>query len=202
MKVFFGDKIIHLVDSKTESLKPATIIWVSVPDLATLQTRYTKFISAEAEKEIAFYNENALMLQQWFMTMFKIIEAAGGLVMNDNHEYLFIFRKGKWDLPKGKIEEKETIEIAAVREVEEECGIDGLEIIKQLNTTYHIYPLKNEMVLKPTYWFEMKTDFKGALVPQTQEGITKVEWIKPEKVAALLPNAYESIREVMHVYLH
>jgi len=196
VKIFFGNKIIYINNSGSVNNVNAKAIFIA--SLNDLEKAYTQFINHEKAAEIIFYNENVESLKQWFKSMFTIIEAAGGLVLNEENEYLFIFRKGRWDLPKGKIEKGESIEVAAIREVEEECGVNNLSIIKQLPDTYHIYSLKDKIILKPTYWFLMKTNYNGNLVPQIQEGITKVEWVTKERVDELLINAYESINEVMN----
>jgi 8-oxo-dGTP pyrophosphatase MutT (NUDIX family) len=133
-----------------------------------------------------------------FQTYFKIIKAAGGIVNNDNNEKLFIYRLEKWDLPKGKMENRESIEDAALREIEEECGISNLTIIKQLKDTYHIYKLKDKIILKQTYWFDMRSSFEGNLVPQLEEGITKVEWLNDEQInEKVIGNTYASIKDLL-----
>lgn len=132
-----------------------------------------------------------------FKKQFKFIKAAGGTVFNSNKELLVIFRIGKWDLPKGKLEKGEDIPTCAVREVEEECAVDGLSIIRELDSTYHCYFHKEKWVLKRTYWFEMETAYDGKLVPQTEEGIEKVEWLKKEDYPKLKSNTYTSILEVI-----
>ena len=108
-----------------------------------------------------------------------------------------IFRNGKWDLPKGKLEVGENIQECAIREVEEECGISGLTINKPLQDTYHTYKLKEQKILKRAYWFEMKTNFKGGLLPQTEEGITMVVWVDKQDIAEKLENSYGNIIELL-----
>ncbi len=117
--------------------------------------------------------------QLWhdFTTQFKKIEAAGGLVQNDRGESLMIFRNEKWDLPKGKLEKGETIEEGALREVEEECGVEDLRLGNHIVDTYHVYPYKGNEVLKRTYWYEMQSN-QLEFVPQEEEGITRVLWMK------------------------
>ena len=104
----------------------------------------------------------------------------------------------KWDLPKAKLEKGEKIEEAAVREVEEECAVNGLQITKALNDTFHIYHIKENPILKQTYWFEMQTDFEGELIPQTEEGIEEVKWVgKKELESLVLKNTYASIADFL-----
>lgn len=134
-----------------------------------------------------------------FNQEFKQIEAAGGVVFNTNQELLWIYRLGKWDLPKGKMEKGESIEETAVREVEEECGISGLEITKNLPTTFHMY-FHKEYILKITYWFEMKYDKNETLVPQTEEGITDIEWVAKTNWAKQKGDTYANILSLLLPY--
>ncbi len=124
---------------------------------------------------------------------FKIIEAAGGVVKNSMDEILMIFRLGKWDLPKGKLEEGESVREGAKREVIEECGISALRVVRELPMTYHTYTVKEQPVLKRTYWFEMKTEHKAQLVPQIEEHIEKAQWVNPDFLDEYLGNTYASI---------
>ena len=107
-----------------------------------------------------------------------------------------IFRNGKWDLPKGKLEVGENIEQCAMREVEEECGISGLTITQQLQETYHTYEINGQKILKCTYWFKMKSSFKGNLTPQNKEGITVAVWVDEQDIAEKLENSFGNIIEL------
>ena len=131
-----------------------------------------------------------------FCSMFEKVEAAGGLVKNSNGDLLFIFRLGKWDFPKGKLEKKEKPEEAAIREVEEECGIGNLKITTQLPSTYHTYILNGRRKLKETHWFAMETSSTKKLHPQFEEDILYARWIKPHEIEHILKNTYNSIRDV------
>lgn len=129
----------------------------------------------------------------------KLIEAAGGAVLNSEGKLLMIYRNNKWDLPKGKLEKRETPEIAAIREVEEECGVTGLSIIRPLTPTYHTYKEKGQFILKKTWWYEMHCHVtSSALVPQEEEGITRVEWMSKEDVNDALTNTFHSVIEVVN----
>ena len=130
-----------------------------------------------------------------FFGVYRAIEAAGGLVEKDG-EFLFIERFGLWDLPKGKIEPGETPEIAAIREVEEECGITGLELIDLICETFHTYEMKGRNCLKRTFWYRMRYEGNEILKPQGEEGITDVQWIDREETDKVLSNTYPSIRLV------
>jgi len=138
-------------------------------------------------------DETSADLYQDFVQHFKIIEAAGGLVFNETKELLFIFRNGVWDLPKGKIEKGETIEEAALREVEEECGVTDLKLGNFIDKTYHIYEYKNQLVFKITHWFEMACS-NQKLTPQLEEGITKAEFLDEKGQQVALNTTYANIK--------
>jgi 8-oxo-dGTP pyrophosphatase MutT (NUDIX family) len=129
----------------------------------------------------------------------QVVVAAGGLVYNEKGDLLMIFRNSKWDLPKGKMEPGEQIEITAVREVTEETGIGNLMILKKLNTSYHIYKDHGNLVLKETHWYKMQSDDKKTLVPQKKEGITEAVWVKKEDIAQKLLNTYGNVKEMLKV---
>jgi 8-oxo-dGTP pyrophosphatase MutT (NUDIX family) len=138
--------------------------------------------------------------KEFFKSVVKsvpLIEAAGGLVTNDKDEYLFIYRNDKWDLPKGKIEKDEKVKEAAVREVEEECGIKVSGLGKKICKTYHVYPYRGEVVLKKTHWFKMQCSGDIKLIPQKEEGITDVRWFQPRHIEPILANTFPSIMDVL-----
>src|SRR6185437_8317249 len=126
-----------------------------------------------------------------------LVVAAGGLVWNLDNELLMIFRRGKGDLPKGKLDKGENLETAAIREVMEETGTTGLKITQKARMMDYIYRNKSGVFLKEIHWYEMHTDNKTALVPQTKEGITKAEWVPKTEIAEKMENTYASVRELM-----
>ncbi len=139
-------------------------------------------------------------LWESFRAYFKEIDAAGGLVMNSSGEFLFIFRNGIWDLPKGKLEKDEAAEIGAVREVEEECGITNPIIESHLVETFHTYFHKERWILKNTSWYLMRYGGSEQLIPQLDEGITEVVWLSPDNWGVVLENTYGSILDVLEQY--
>ncbi|WP_256959368.1 NUDIX hydrolase [Sphingobacterium sp. JB170] len=126
-----------------------------------------------------------------------IIKAAGGLVRNGEGEFLFIYRLGKWDLPKGKVESDEKMRKAAVREVEEECGIKVDYLGDKLTTSYHMYVLRGKTVLKQTNWYNMGVNKSPDLIPQLEEDITDAKWIKKKKLGELEENTYPLIAHII-----
>lgn len=150
------------------------------------------------EKHICFTGDAPLNLLESLKEHFTFIEAAGGLVKNQEGKFLFIYRLDKWDLPKGKAEKGELPEQTAVREVQEETGLEQMEIVQPLKNTYHIYPLKNKVVLKCTYWFEMEHKGTGKVTPQTTENIEKVVWVDQKEFPSVLENTYPSIADLLN----
>lgn len=132
-----------------------------------------------------------------FKKQFTFIEAAGGVVFNDQNQLLAIKRLGKWDLPKGKWEKGESIEDCAVREVSEECGIPEPAIMEKLPETYHVYKLKGKYVLKCTYWFKMKSEGIHRLKPQTEEDISEVVWLQLSDIQKFKTNTYASVLNLL-----
>jgi 8-oxo-dGTP pyrophosphatase MutT (NUDIX family) len=129
---------------------------------------------------------------------FKYIEAAGGLVYNDEGACLFIYRRDKWDLPKGKIEAGELSIEAAKREVEEECGVVVREVNELLSETYHLYSLKKKVVFKKTYWYAMAVSGKPDLIPQAEEDITNACWLLKNQLAEVKANSYPLILDLVN----
>ena len=125
------------------------------------------------------------------------IKAAGGLVRNEENKYLFIFRNGKWDLPKGKIDPGEKTKKAAVREVQEECGIKVDHLDEKLCKTYHVYEMGRRTVLKKTTWYRMRANDQPHLIPQREEGITEARWLSPGDFSMVKQNTYPMIRDVI-----
>jgi 8-oxo-dGTP pyrophosphatase MutT (NUDIX family) len=156
------------------------------------------------ETEAVFESEHPQKAFKAFCGALTEIKAAGGVVRRDG-QILFIFRNGKWDLPKGKIDKGETTKQAALREVEEECGIEGHRIIKDLPTTYHIYQspykkTKGEWIVKPTFWFEMEYNGANEGEPQVAEGISELKWFSIKKLDEVLENTYENLKPLIQLY--
>jgi ADP-ribose pyrophosphatase YjhB (NUDIX family) len=187
-KVFVNDCLIILTENKNISTKLETI---NFEDFDVLQ--FVENCLNLNNKEICVVCTNLKVAWKQFKSNFKIEKAAGGKVINKSNEVLFIHRFNKWDLPKGKLEKFETIEECALREVEEECGVNSLSIQNQLDTTFHIFKRNDKTILKITYWFLMNTTYSGVLKPQLEEGITNVEFKDEMAVEEALKNTYRNI---------
>ena len=192
IKIFVGDKPIiltTLVEQETDFknyLLSTVNIGKVIMDLRKTNLRSVRLIHKNEDK-----------LLKKFLKLLPNVVAGGGKVYNDKDEILFIFRNGKWDLPKGKAERRETIDKTSMREVEEETGVKGLEVTQPLEMTYHIFKRKGKNLIKITYWFEMRTTYDGALIPQEKEGITKVEWLDEKKARLALENSYANIKALV-----
>ncbi|MEZ4740683.1 MAG: NUDIX domain-containing protein [Flavobacteriales bacterium] len=130
---------------------------------------------------------------QAFQDRHRFVLAAGGLVVDEEGRLLTIKRLGVWDLPKGKVEKKEVVEDAAVREVQEECGLKKVQLVRPVTSTWHTYERKGRQELKRTDWFLMQASASEDLVPQSDEGIEEVRWIDRAELTAVLENTYSSL---------
>ena len=189
-KVFFNRKPIFLITKiiKQDNNNPMLHLRYSSSE------NIIKALKSKKVKSLFLYHSNQEKLWKNLLKKFPIVQAAGGLVINSKSEYLFIFRNNKWDLPKGGIEKKENIKDAALREVNEETGVEDIEIIKPLPMTYHFFKRNGVFRLKKTFWYLMKTEFDGKFKPQLIEGITKVEWKLEEELNEIFKNSYENIK--------
>ena len=188
-KVFVNESPLILTNKLSETIKGKYFL--------LNESSINEAIGALAKKKLKkayIYHPNKEEIIKKFTKKIPLVIAAGGVVTNKEGKVLFIYRNDKWDLPKGKLDKGESIEEAAVREVEEETGVRGLKIENFLKTTYHIFKRNNVYKLKEVHWFAMKTSFKGELVGQKEEGIEKVKWKGPEKIREALQNSYINIK--------
>lgn len=150
--------------------------------------------------QIIIHYHDLKHLKKDFESLFKVIKASGGLVRNELGESLFIFRRGFWDLPKGKIDLGEKKKAAALREVEEETGVKSLELGKKFCTTRHVYKLSNgRRALKKAFWYAMKAP-NQKLVPQKEEDITEAKWLKFNQIYTSKRPIFKNIEDVMKAY--
>ncbi len=147
-------------------------------------------------ESVAIYAENLAQLWTDFQACFKVQEAAGGYVLNREGKLLVFYRRGSWDMPKGKIDPGETPEQAALREVREETGLVHVALGEFLMHTYHTFEQKGQRILKKTWWYSMKTT-DTLLVPQTEEDIEEIRWVEPADWLETEKAVYGNIREVI-----
>ena len=136
-------------------------------------------------------------LQEELHALYEPIDAAGGVVLNEDKNVLLIYRRGKWDLPKGKRDDGEDIEVCALREVSEETGLTKLEIDHKIGDTYHVYAQGGQNLLKRTSWYVMSGTKTEQLIPQKEENILEARWVANGDLAPIMFNTYEAIKEVM-----
>ena len=188
-KVFVNDKPLFL----TDEIVKETDFQLFLLESADIKQIIVKIFQNKIQKAY-LYHPDEKEIMKTLKTKIPIQKAGGGLVYNNKNQVLFILRNGKWDLPKGGIEKGEAIEDTALREVEEETGVNGLIISQKLQKTYHIFKRNGQFKLKVTHWFEMKTDFDGIPQGQVEEGIEKVVWLHQEEIPQALKNSYENIK--------
>lgn len=194
-KVFLRDKVINFVEIGSFSASQDAIY--NEPSFREIQTLLTSIDRHENIIDYYFVSADPEKLFILFYTRMRIVAAAGGVVVNEYKDCLFIFRRGRWDLPKGKIDNVETEEQAAIREVTEETGLLNIVLGQRLSSTYHVYTIGNEWILKETHWFIMNASSDEALVPQAEEGITEIKWVTKNELPKLTALTYRSLREVV-----
>ena len=196
-KVFFDDRVVYLSERAPGGRAGTAQTFMEFQGLPELWKLMDKFANNDQTRELHIFHKDLAELTAAFTSCFKCINAGGGVVLNEEGEFLVIERNGVWDLPKGKMEKGEDFETTALREVEEETGLTGLEISGLLLSTFHTYPLKGKMILKETQWFEMLQKGGGKPVLQAEEGITAYRWVKPGNTAFIRMNTYASILDVL-----
>ena len=193
-KVFFN-KLSIILTSKNKSLSQENSFLLSSITLNEILKKVRK------HKKIFLYHPKKSELLKVFKSKIKVIFASGGIVKNDNNQILFIYRRGKWDLPKGKAEKGESIRETAVREVIEETGIEKLKIDKYFSNTFHIVRNNKKYFLKETSWFLMSSNFKGKLKPQLNEGIKSVKWKTFDDAKKIKKKTYGNISIILTDFL-
>lgn len=200
LTIYFDDKPIFLCDEITKEIQEykhhPDAIYIDELSTAAINSLLHEIRKPEFHAGIIF-SPDFLKLKAQFFKHFHLINAAGGLVKNANEEILLIFRRGKWDLPKGKLDEGETMKECASREVQEETGLQKLEAGQLIQTTYHIYNQFGKHILKESHWFAMTAIGNEELIPQTEEDITKIIWAKKEDLDKYYQNTFPTIIEVL-----
>ena len=200
-EVFFNDRKIIIVAKGEITLNKSTEIVDYLLTQKDVKKWFFRFVAGDIQEVFLLNDSPKEFFTEIFRPVFISIEAAGGVVIRNN-KLLFIFRNEKWDLPKGKIDAGETNREAALREVEEECGISGHKIIKQLPSSFHIYKSsykksKGELIFKETFWFEMEYSGVENGTPQTEENITEIKWFAPDDLDIPLTNTYSNLKPLI-----
>jgi 8-oxo-dGTP pyrophosphatase MutT (NUDIX family) len=200
-KVFFNDRKVFLTDDFSKHFQIRYGLFYKYRDQEDLRELIALYKQLSKIDSLYIFHSDVEELRNSFKLCFIPLKAAGGLIKNLNDEFLLIYRRGKWDLPKGKLNNGESFEEAALREVEEECGITGMQIIKPLLSTYHTYPYKDGTALKKTSWYEMIYKGKDEPRPQIEEDIEEIRWVPKEKLDFFLKNSYPAIGDVFRYFL-
>ena len=200
IKLYVQNKPLFLaekVDAEIEEyLHRQTTIFIDELNLPAVRTVLHELLQPDFYAGILLHSDitEALKLLK---EQFTVITAAGGLVKTKNEEILLIFRRGKWDLPKGKQDEGEDLKACAIREVQEETGLNAVQIKEPLHITYHSYNEGDKHILKESHWFLMTADITSDLQPQTEEDIEKCEWVAIDKLPSYVANMHASIIDVL-----
>lgn len=197
-KVFISDKQIILTNQPVIITNNSPVKMVEVHSRKDIKEAFNNLIKNPAEQKLLLYNNSdEKKLLEEFISLFWYVEAAGGMVYNQAGKRLFIYRFGKWDLPKGKVEKSESHQQAAIREVQEETGLIDVQITDELPSTFHVFDLKGKKVLKRTYWYRMLYTGTGNPTPQIEEDITEVVWFEASDIQKILANTYDSLKDLI-----
>ncbi|MBL7730256.1 MAG: NUDIX domain-containing protein [Chitinophagaceae bacterium] len=205
IKIYFGDKPLFLCDAIDKVVEPFVhhddAVFIDELDSHTIKTMIHE-MQLEKVHAGVFYHPDLEALKKAFFKKFTLIQAAGGLVTNEKDEILLIHRRGKWDLPKGKLDKGEKLEDCAVREVEEETGLQKVKLTAPLMITYHTYHEGTRFILKESHWYTMSVSGRQVLVPQAEEDIHEIVWVKPAGLLPYLAEAFPSVKDVLQSRLH
>ncbi len=196
-KIFINDKPFIISNKNVDEKRFEELETIQFQPIVSIMDLVRK-AEDKNSKGILLICEDPKSIFLEFRAHFTSIEAGGGVVFNKDHQVLLIKRLGKWDLPKGKIDPGEKMEECAIREVEEECGIDRLSIKNYLGNSYHSYKLQGHRFLKITHWYIMETEFEGKMTPQAEENITEVIWQDWSTIQIEELETYTSIKEILH----
>jgi len=200
IKIFFNDKPLFLCNDVDAELQPYVhhddAVFIDELNLHTVKSMIHEMQEPSIHAGV-FFHHDLEELKTMFFKKFTPVKAAGGFVVNENKEVLMMFRRGKWDLPKGKMDKKETFEECAIRETQEETGLKTIKLISPLITTYHTYHEGTRYILKETKWFRMNVNGEQKLTPQAEEQITKLEWVEKKNLKNYLQNSFPSVKDVL-----
>jgi hypothetical protein len=198
-KVFFKDRTVYFGDDFSKTFVKNNGLFYKYNNLEELTEIVHAFYHLRKIEKLFIFHDDIISLFEEFKACFNYIEAAGGVVRNDEGKFLVMLRDGIWDMPKGKLDAGENTEQAALREVAEETGLKDLQIIRPILSTFHTYQLTESMVLKKTKWYEMSSPGNQETVPQISENITEIRWVEPGNTDFIRKNTYPSILDVLYI---
>ena len=200
-KIYFNNKPLFLVSEITketeEYLHHEETVFIDEYNLHTVKAMIHEMASGKINAGVFLHSDIEELLNA-FKKKFLVIIAAGGFVHTGKNEVLLIFRRGKWDLPKGKLDEGEDLETCALREIKEETGVQQINSEGPLCITYHTYTENGKNILKESHWFMVKAVKQNEFIPQVDEDIEKCEWVAIDKLEPYLENTHGSILDVVN----
>jgi 8-oxo-dGTP pyrophosphatase MutT (NUDIX family) len=200
IRIYFGSKPLFLCDAIDDFIQPYVhhddAVFIDELNAHTVKSMIHEMEQPQVHAGV-FYHDDLEELKKAFFKKFSLIVAAGGFVKNEKAEVLLIFRRGKWDFPKGKLDKGETLEACAVREVEEETGLENVKLISPLIITYHSYHEGTRQIIKETHWFVMKVSGEQNLKPQAEEDIDEIRWVSATTIKTYLEKAYPLITDIV-----
>lgn len=198
--IYFNDKPVFLCDEITEEINEykhhPDAVYIDEVSPHAIKSLLHDIVKPDCHAGI-IYNEDIKSVKELFFKQFTLVYTGGGLVTNEKGEVLLIFRRSKWDLPKGKLDKGETLEQCAVREVEEETGLTGIQLGEALTTTYHTYIEFGKHILKESHWYKMTVSSSHRLSPQTEEDITDIRWVNKDALSNYMSNSFPTIVAVL-----
>ncbi|MFN0081946.1 MAG: NUDIX hydrolase [Ferruginibacter sp.] len=202
LKIYVDETPIYITDKLGEELEAISLNkgTVLIKDEAQIKADIIIEAIKKDKKAVILLFENPTSARKTLFQQFTIVEAAGGIVQHENKELLFIYRREKWDLPKGKMEENETPEVCAEREIEEETGVKNLTLKHKIGETYHIYEERGMRILKISHWFYFTSSQKQITVPQVEEDIAEVKWMATCNINEPMKNTYQNIKDILRVF--
>jgi 8-oxo-dGTP pyrophosphatase MutT (NUDIX family) len=196
-KIYYNDRVVILTSKITKSFEKNEGLFYKYQKKEELEEILDAFATFSHNQVLYILHEDADELLDMIKPSFTIVEAAGGAIRRKDGKLLAIFRRGKWDLPKGKVEKGEFYKQTALREVQEECGLNDIEVGKRLFDTYHTYNEGSKKILKRTIWYEMLLTSNEKPVPQTEEDITEIKWFDYQDLGDIMKNTYESLKDTI-----
>lgn len=195
-KIYYNERVVILSSKITKSFEKNDGLFYKYQKKEELTELLECFENLSEIKTLYILHDNVDQLFEMIKSCFTIVEAAGGVIRRNDGKILTIFRRGKWDLPKGKVEKGEFYKQTALREVKEECGLNQIDIKNKLTETYHVYREHGTRILKRTIWYEMQLTSDQQPVIQVEEGIADFKWIDYKGLNEIMKNTYESLKDI------
>lgn len=200
IKIYFNDKPLFLCDSIDDVIQPHVhhddAIFIDELNAHTVKTMIHEMQQPQVHAGV-FYHADLDELRKAFQKKFTVVRAAGGLVRNEYDQILMIFRRGRWDFPKGKLDKGEKLEDCAVREVEEETGLRNVKLLFPLTVTCHTYHEGTRHILKESHWFSMTVAGEQNLTPQAEEDISDLKWIDKKELNSYVERTFPLISDII-----